>query len=97
MELVSAGPAPDAVAMAVYERGVGRTEACGTGAVAAAAAAVRWALVPDSVEVDQPGGRVRVDLERPERADQDDVGAFEGAWLAVHVAAVAEISWPYHR
>ena len=31
--------------MQVYERGVGLTEACGTGACAAAAAAHRWGLI----------------------------------------------------
>ena len=44
----SSSPAPsrNAVTMRVHERGVGLTEACGTGACAAAVAATRWGLVP---------------------------------------------------
>jgi diaminopimelate epimerase len=42
--------------MKVYERGVGVTEACGTGACAAAAAAEHWELTGRAVRVHQPGG-----------------------------------------
>jgi diaminopimelate epimerase len=48
------------VAIRTYERGVGPTEACGTGACAAAVAAREWGLVGDLVAVDQPGGRAEV-------------------------------------
>ena len=41
VEVVAAGPGADELTMRVYERGVGITEACGTGACAAAAAAAR--------------------------------------------------------
>jgi len=44
-----------------YERGVGLTQACGTGAVAAAAAAVREGLVTAPVEVRVPGGRLAIE------------------------------------
>ena len=56
LELVAPGPAADEVTMRVYERGVGLTEACGTGACAAAAAAHQWGLSGARVTVRQPGG-----------------------------------------
>ena len=49
------------VDMAVWERGVGITQACGTGATATAAAARRWGWDKDGqVTVRQPGGSARV-------------------------------------
>ena len=48
--------------MRVWERGVGVTEACGTGACAAAQAAHHWGLVGPSVRVSMPGGDVVVEL-----------------------------------
>jgi diaminopimelate epimerase len=56
VELVAAGPADGELTMRVYERGVGLTEACGTGACAVAAAAQAWGLCGDRVRVRQPGG-----------------------------------------
>lgn len=50
------------LSMDVYERGVGLTDACGTGAVAAAAAARRWGAVGDTVSVAMRGGAVDVAL-----------------------------------
>lgn len=44
LEIVAAGPEPHAITMRVHERGVGITEACGTGACAAAFAANHWGL-----------------------------------------------------
>ena len=46
----------------VHERGAGITEACGTGACAAAAAAHKWGLVGREVTVRMPGGDVVVGL-----------------------------------
>ena len=46
----------------VWERGVGVTEACGTGACAAAHAAHRWGLVGPVAQVSMPGGDVVVEL-----------------------------------
>ncbi len=60
VELVVRGPEPDALTMQVYERGVGLTEACGTGACAVAAAARHWNLVPGEVRVHQPGGTASI-------------------------------------
>ena len=42
LEIVSPGPEPDAITMRVHERGVGLTQACGTGACAVAEAALTW-------------------------------------------------------
>jgi diaminopimelate epimerase len=54
------------IAMRVYERGVGETRSCGTGTVAAAAAARLHAgdesPLPVSYLVDVPGGSVEVEL-----------------------------------
>ena len=49
----------------VYERGVGETQACGTGACAAVAVARKWDLVDPHVHVDLPGGRLSIDWEGP--------------------------------
>jgi diaminopimelate epimerase len=46
-----------------WERGVGLTMACGTGAVACAAVAREKKLVPSSVEVLVPGGRLVVEWD----------------------------------
>jgi len=56
VELVAPGPGDGELTMRVYERGVGLTEACGTGACAVAAAAQRWGLAEKRVTVRQPGG-----------------------------------------
>jgi diaminopimelate epimerase len=63
VEFVRPGPEPDAVTMRVVERGVGETQACGTGACAAAWAANRWGLVGTVVTVHQPGGDALVELK----------------------------------
>lgn len=68
------------IRMAVWERGVGLTQACGTGAVAAAKAAHEWGLAPSSVTVHQPGGPARVELGDPTH-------------MTVPVVAVAEVDW----
>ena len=47
----------------VYERGAGLTEACGSGSVAAAAAAWTAGLVESRVVVANPGGELLVELE----------------------------------
>jgi diaminopimelate epimerase len=47
----------------VWERGAGITQACGSGASAAAYAANQWDLVDDEVEVHQPGGVATVILD----------------------------------
>jgi diaminopimelate epimerase len=68
----------------VWERGAGETLACGTGSVAAAAAALSWGVVrdPGCVRVRNPGGVLEVSL-----------GADDGAttYLAGPVRKVADI------
>ena len=56
------------IAIRSYERGVGLTQACGTGACASAAAARAWGLVDDPVPVAMPGGDAVVTLG-PEARD----------------------------
>lgn len=70
-------PTTGSLRMRVHERGVGETQACGTGACAAAVAAYTWAggdsgvgsagaaagsAVPVTWTVHQPGGAVRVEI-----------------------------------
>jgi diaminopimelate epimerase len=71
--------APGHLEMRVYERGVGETRSCGTGAAAAALAARAWALaaggspasdeVPDEWRVDVPGGSLRVTARSGDRVE----------------------------
>jgi diaminopimelate epimerase len=56
----------DALDLAVWERGVGITEACGSGASVAAFVAHRWGLVGTDVTVHMPGGAARVVLDGAE-------------------------------
>jgi diaminopimelate epimerase len=46
-----------------WERGVGQTQACGTGAVACAAVAISGSLVPSPVDVFVPGGHLVVEWD----------------------------------
>lgn len=52
--------ARDNIRLRVFERGVGETQACGTGACAAVAVARTWRMVDDDVSVDLPGGRLLI-------------------------------------
>ncbi len=58
-------PADEGAGLVVrtWERGAGPTEACGTGAAAAAHTARSWGLVGDDVMVHMPGGDVQVLLD----------------------------------
>lgn len=74
LEIVEPGPEPDAITMRVHERGVGVTEACGTGACAAAYAARSWGLVAGAeraVVVHMVGGSgtVTFDPDLPGRVE----------------------------
>jgi len=74
--------APDEIVLDVFERGAGRTQACGTGACAAAAVAHGWGLVGDRVKVRMPGGTAAVILDGT-------------ATLAGPIHAVAEVVHPW--
>ena len=50
------------IRLRVYERGVGETKACGTGACAAVAVAQQWNLVDNEVSVQLPGGSLNIQL-----------------------------------
>ena len=65
-EFVVRGPEVGALTMVVRERGAGWTQACGTGAVAAAWAAHQQGWVDEVVTVHNPGGSVEVDVSGPE-------------------------------
>jgi diaminopimelate epimerase len=56
------GDGSDGIVIRTYERGVGPTLACGTGACASAAAALAWGLAGTRVPVRQPGGSAEVTL-----------------------------------
>ena len=69
--IIEQGPEANAITMRVHERGAGVTRACGTGACAAADAALVWGLVPRSVEhvvVHMDGGDARVRISDDRRA-----------------------------
>jgi diaminopimelate epimerase len=54
-------PSADRVRILIWERGVGPTEASGTGACAAAVAAMQYGGAARSVDVVSPGGTQRVE------------------------------------
>ena len=73
--------APDHVRLRVFERGVGETRACGTGACAAVAVARRHGPLAEEVRVDLPGGRLTVQWpgrDRPIWLTGPAETAFEG-------------------
>jgi diaminopimelate epimerase len=72
---------PDRVRILIWERGVGPTEASGTGACAAAVAAIQFGGASRDVQVVSPGGMQRVEW-RP-----------EGLYLTGTASLVAGISW----
>jgi diaminopimelate epimerase len=61
MEVVDAGH----IRLRVFERGVGETLACGTGACGAVAVGRRLGLLGTTVQVDLPGGRLTVEWAGP--------------------------------
>ena len=77
---------PNHLRMRVWERGVGETLSCGTGACAAAAVARRRGLVGTDVTVQVPGGDLRVELGETVRLGGPVVHVFdvdldEGWWV----------------
>ena len=78
---LAAVEAPDRVRILIWERGVGPTEASGTGACAAAVAAIRFGGASRDVQVVSPGGTQRVEWT-------DD-----GLYLTGSAVLIAEISY----
>jgi diaminopimelate epimerase len=72
---------PDRVRILIWERGVGPTEASGTGACAAAVAAIQFAGAARDVEIVSPGGTQRVEWT--------DDGLFLTGWAEL----IAEAAW----
>jgi len=60
--------ARDAIDLRVFERGVGETLACGTGACAAVAVGRRWGLLDEQVRVRLPGGELVISWRKPDDA-----------------------------
>ena len=73
--------APDRVRILIWERGVGPTEASGTGACAAAVAAMAYGGAERSVDVVSPGGAQRVEWL--------DDGLYLTGWAEI----VGEVRW----
>jgi len=73
--------APGRVRILIWERGVGPTEASGTGACAAAIAAVTYGGATSPVDVVAPGGTQRVEV-----SDGD-------VWLTGWAEVIADIEW----
>jgi diaminopimelate epimerase len=71
VELATLEP-PNTVRILIWERGVGPTEASGTGACAAAVAAMSYGGAPRDVQVASPGGVQRVEWR--------DAGLFLTGW-----------------
>ncbi|EKQ1113010.1 diaminopimelate epimerase [Morganella morganii] len=53
----------DHIRLRVYERGVGETQACGSGACAAVSVGIRQGLLAENVQVDLPGGTLFISWE----------------------------------
>jgi diaminopimelate epimerase len=73
----------DRIALRVFERGVGETLACGSGACAAVAILVRQGRVDRDVAVELPGGTLRIAWPRddaPVSMRGPAVFVFEGEW-----------------
>ena len=82
VEVIVPRSGADEIDMVVFERGVGPTQACGTGACAAAAAAHEWGLCGSSATVHMPGGPVDVTLGDPVLliGDVTSVAAIDTPW-----------------
>ncbi len=83
VEILLAPATGDGLDMLVYERGVGPTRACGTGACAVAAAAFEWNRGVAIATVHMPGGAVEVALGDPVLLTGD-----------VTSVAVVDTPWP---
>ena len=60
------------IRLRVFERGVGETLACGTGACAAVAVGRRHGRLDSTVEVELPGGKLEITWSRARRTYLDE-------------------------
>ncbi|PJA41081.1 MAG: diaminopimelate epimerase, partial [Lysobacterales bacterium CG_4_9_14_3_um_filter_62_6] len=74
------------IALRVFERGVGETLACGTGACAAAVVGIRLGALEARVVVALPGGELLIDW----------AGAAEPVWMTGAAEFVYEGIWHEH-
>lgn len=82
--------ARDCIRLRVFERGVGETLACGSGACAAAAALMQRGRIAREVDVRLAGGTLRVawpDPASPLTMAGPTAFVFEGAWPLEHASA----------
>jgi diaminopimelate epimerase len=78
---LAAVEAPDRIRIVIWERGVGPTEASGTGACAAAVAAAAYGGAARTTDVISPGGAQRVEWTD------------EGIWLTGWAELIATGEW----
>ena len=82
VEVVRPSATPGELDMVVYERGVGPTLACGTGACATVAAAQEWGLCGPTTTVHMPGGPAEIALGDPVvlTGDVTSVAILDAPW-----------------
>lgn len=76
---------PDHVRLRVYERGVGETLACGSGACAAAVSLMQRGRLANDARVSLPGGELRIQWQgngQPVVMSGPTAFVFEGEWCA---------------
>ncbi len=66
------------IRLRVYERGVGETKACGSGACAAVAVGRQWGMLNNAVQVELPGGMLIV--EQDAKGNLTLTGPVESSW-----------------
>jgi diaminopimelate epimerase len=89
VHLLTAAADHSGIAIRTYERGVGPTRACGTGACAAAVAARAWGLAGGEVPVVMAGGRAEVTLG----SSVDDEVVLRGPATYVGAVELAVSPW----
>ncbi len=87
--------ADGSVTMRVWERGVGETQACGTGATAVGAACVRLGLAESPVLVHLPGGDLVIEVGNAENAE-GRTGLAMGVTLPVFMTGPAKEVFTCH-
>jgi len=72
----------DSIIQRTWERGAGETMACGSGACAVAATAVRIGMASSPVQINLPGGNLEIEIDRAGHAFMTGPAEFvyEGIW-----------------